>query len=200
MLQNTLHVFLARLTVAQQHNFQITTLIISAKLCFFCTHATILAPTRRAWCFSCAFYFPHHWVALWSQEALPKFVRNKGLFSLISSLKVFIESRLLRLLIAQFTYLCFCVVVMPWRQLKKKSLGHFVRRFIVTASGFIFFSSLSRKFFFHVIAGSGKNLQNTRSNYRSIIWLFTKPLISQSQCSGFLLLLIRCSWPRSGLM
>ena len=82
----------------------------------FCTHATILAPTRRAWCFSCAFYFPHHWVALWSQEALPKFVRNKGLFSLISSLKVFIESRLLRLLIAQFTYLCFCVVAMPWRQ------------------------------------------------------------------------------------
>ena len=77
-------------------------------------------------------------------------------------------------------------------------LGHFVRRFIVTASGFIFFSSLSRKFFFLVIAGFGKNLKNTRSNYRSII--ITKPLISQSQCSGFLLLLIRCSWPGSGLM
>ena len=106
-------------------------------------------------------------MALWSQEALPKFVRNKRLFfSDIFTEGIYRVSPFAPLdcSVYLFEFLCGCNAMKAISR-----LAHFVRRFIVTVSGFIFFSRLSREFFSHVIAGSGKNLKNTRSNNRSII-------------------------------
>ena len=161
MLQNTLHVFLARLTVAQQHNFQITTLIISAKLCFFVPMLpSLLLPGARDVSAALFIFLTIEWPCGAKKHSLNAFfsdIFTEGIYRVSPFAPLDCSVYL-------FVFLCGCNAMKTISR-----LGHFVRRFIVTASGFIFFSSLSRKFFFHVIAGSGKNLQNTRSNYRSII-------------------------------
>ena len=112
MLQDTLHVFLARLTVAQQHNFQITTLIISAKLCFFVPMLpSLLLPGARDVSAALFIFLTIEWPCGAKKHSLNLW-GIKGFFLWYLHWRYLF----LRLLIAQFTYLCFCVVVMPWRQ------------------------------------------------------------------------------------